>query len=203
VEQFGKWVESDIEDLQAFMNKNMEKAKASGKIAQNVKEFGLNLISQALGVETPSLKNCEQHLKEYKVSIGKAEIKSHDLSKEIYHAMDEEEAFRKKLAAAKDRPVDDVRKAGDQTKKVEKTLHNLIESTIKVNQSIEKAKVRHKEFEAKLAKMKVGVSGWAAELANLTWDLASYGVDFQKQFETSLKECAESEKLIGDVLNKA
>ncbi|MDE3167520.1 MAG: hypothetical protein KGN36_17090, partial [Acidobacteriota bacterium] len=190
--------------LETFMKKNMEAAKAKDKVLQSAKEIGLNVISGALGIETPSLKNCEEHLKVHKVDISKLEGKSHDLSTSIYKAMDAEESWRKKWEAdKKNQPADKVGKIGIHKEKVEKALHHLIESTIKVNEGIERAKARQEKFEKALDAMKKGVpewTGYAKEVTALAVDIALGMGEVEKVVETVLHVCIESEKAIAELV---
>ncbi|HZT34329.1 MAG TPA: hypothetical protein VFA15_00300, partial [Nitrososphaera sp.] len=200
-DQFAKIIQGEIKTLALFMNQNMEKAKAKDKVLQSAKEIGLNMISGALGIETPSLKNCDEHIKVHKVDIAKLEAKSHDLSKQIHGAMDVEENWRKKFDVAKKTlPSDKVGKVVVHKEKVEKALHALIESTIKVNQAIERAEVRQGKFEKTLESMKKGVpewTGYAKEATALAVDLALGMGEVEKVVETVLHVCIESEKAIG------
>ena len=160
-DQMGKLVQGELKILQKFMIEDLAKAKALGKIGQGVKEVGLNVLSGALGVDTPALKNCKDHLAVHKVDISKVEQKSHNLSKAIYSAMDAEALWRKKFEAAKkDLPADKVGKIVVEKEKVEKALHQMIEATIKANQAIEEAKERQSMFEKTLNAMMKGLPDW-------------------------------------------
>lgn len=203
-DQFAKIIQGEIAVLQKFMNDKMEEAKTKDKVLQSAKEIGLNMISGALGIETPSLKNCDEHIKVHKVDISKLEAKSHDLSKQIYDAMDTEESWRKKFDAAKKTlPSDKVGKVVVHKEKVEKALHHLIESTIKINEGIKRAEVRQEKFEKTLAAMKKGVpewTGYAKEITGLAVDVALGMGEVEKVVETVLHVCIESEKAIGELL---
>ena len=95
------------------MNEEVGKAKTSGKIAQGVKEVGLNLLAKAVGLETPSLKNCQSHIDLHGINIGKLDKESKKLSEKIYEAMDEQEKLNKALKAAKATlPADKVGQGG-------------------------------------------------------------------------------------------
>ena len=203
-DQFAKIIQKEIAALQIFMKENMEKAKAKDKVLQSAKEIGLNAISGALGIESPSLKNCDEHIKVHKVDIAKLEVKSHDLSKSIYDAMDVEESWRKKFdAAKKNLPSDKVGKIVVHKEKVEKALHTLIESTIKVNESIQRAQVRQHKFEKTLDAMREGVpewTGYAKEVVGLAVDIGLGMGEVEKVAETILHVVIESEKAIGELV---
>lgn len=160
-DQMGKLVQGELRILQKFMIEDLAKAKALGKIGQGVKEVGLNVLSGALGVDTPSLKNCKDHLAVHKVDISKVEQKSHTLSKAIYAAMDEEEKWRKRFDdAKKDMPADKVGKIVVHKEKAEKALQQMIDATIKANQAIEEANDRQEKFEKTLDAMMKGIPAW-------------------------------------------
>lgn len=203
-DQFAKIIQGEIVVLQTFMQKNMQNATVLQRAKQTAKEVGLNVISGALGVETPSLKNCEEHIKVHKVDIAKLEAKSHDLSKSIYKAMDSEESWRKKWEAAKKTlPADKVGKIGVHKEKVEKALHHLLESTIKVNEGIARAQARQEKFEKTLDAMKEGVPAWAGyakEVTALAVDIGLGMGEVEKVVETVLHVVIESEKAIAELV---
>ena len=207
-DQFAKIIQGELKVLAKFMQENMEKAKAKDKALQSAKEIGLNMISGALGIETPSLKNCQEHIEVHEVDIRKLEGKSHDLSKNIHGAMDEEAKWRGKFESAKkDMPAKAVGQIVMHKQKVEGALHHLIESTIKVNEAIERAEGRQKKFQDTLDAMKQGVPAWtgyAKEATGLAVDIALGMGEVEKTLETVLHVCIESEKAIGElVLDKA
>jgi hypothetical protein len=203
-DQFAKIIQGEIAVLTTFMNTNMEKAKAKDKALQSVKEIGLNVISGALGIESPSLTNCESHIGVHKVDIAKLEAKSHDLSKQLYDAMDTEEAWRNKFNTAKQTmAAPKVSKIVVQKEKVEKALQQLVESVTKVNQSVTRAETRQGKFEKTLESMKKGVpewTGYAKEVTGLAVDIGLGMGEVTKVLETCLHVCIESEKAIGEIL---
>lgn len=207
-DQFAKIIQGELKVLAKFMQENMEKAKTKDITLQSAKEIGLNMISGALGIETPSLKNCQEHIDVHEVDIHKLEAKSHDLSKNIHGAMDAEEKWRGKFESAKkDLPSKAVGQIAMHKQKVEGALHHLIESTIKVNEAIERAEKRQKVFTTTLDAMKQGVPAWtgyAKEATGLAVDIALGMGEVEKTLETVLHVCIESEKAIGElVLDKA
>lgn len=203
-DQFAKIIQGELVVLAKFMKENMEKAKTKDVVLQSAKEIGLNMISGALGIETPSLANCEKHLEVHEVDIHKLEAKSHDFSKQIHGAMDVEETWRKKFdAAKKNMAADKVGKIVQHKEKVENALHKLIESTIKVNEGIERAEKRQKIFEHTLELMKKGVPEWtkyAKEATGLAVDIALGMGEVEKVVETVLHVCIETEKAIGELV---
>lgn len=127
------------------------------------KEVGLNVISKALGVETPSLKNCEGHIGVHKVNIAKMDKESRKLSESIYDAMDYQAKWAEKFKkATKTSGLNSkqIGKVGIPLDKAEKSLDSLLKSTIKVNESIQLAHERQEKFEKSLDAMKKGVPGW-------------------------------------------
>lgn len=160
-DQMAKVIQGELVVLKKLMNEENAKAKKSGKIAQGAKEVGLNVFSKVLGVETPSLKNCEAHIGIHKVDIAKIEKESKKLSEKIYAAMDEQAKVDKALTVAKKTlPSDKVGKIAMSLEKVEKALDAVLKSTIKVNESLAKAEGRQEDFEKALKGMQEGIPGW-------------------------------------------
>jgi hypothetical protein len=160
-DQIAKLIQGELTVLKKLMNEENAKAKKSGKIAQGAKEVGLNVFSKLLGVETPSLKNCQSHIEIHKVDIAKIEKESKKLSESIYDAMDEQAKQAKALAVAKKTlPAPKVGKISTALDKTEKALDELLKNTIKINESIERAEKRQEQFEKALDAMKEGVPGW-------------------------------------------
>lgn len=126
-------------------------------------EIGLNVISKALGVESPSLKNCEGHIGVHKVNIAKLDKQSRKLSEKIYDAMDQQAKWAtkfKKATATAGLNSKQIGKIGMPLDKAEKALDLLLKSTIKVNESIETANTRQGKFEKSLDGLQKGVPGW-------------------------------------------
>jgi len=182
-----KLIQGELAVLKKFMNENMAKAKKSGKIAQGVKEVGLNFLSGALGIETPSLRNCDGHVKMHKVNIAKLDKKSKSLSESIYAAMDVQAKWAKKFKAAKkDLPAKKVGKISTQLANVEKALDALIKSTIKINKNIDKANEQQKVFREAIDAMLKGIPNWLQYIdkgLNLVLDVSLGVVDAQSTIE--------------------
>jgi hypothetical protein len=160
-DQVAKLINGELAVLKKLMNEENAKAKKSGKIAQGAKEVGLNVFSKLLGVETPSLKNCRSHIEIHKIDIAKIEKEAKKLSKSIYEAMDEQSLQAKALANAKKTlPATKVGKISLHLEKTEKALHLLIENTIAINESVERAEKRQLQYEKALDAMAEGIPGW-------------------------------------------
>jgi len=156
-----KLIQAELAVLRKVMNEEVAKAKRSGKIAQGVKEVGLNLLSKTVGLETPSLKNCQSHIDLHGINIGKLDKESKTLSEKIYEAMDEQEKLNKALKVARATlPSDKVGKAAQSLEKAEKALDKLLQATIHVNEKVELAHARHKLFQKALDGMKQGIPDW-------------------------------------------
>jgi len=154
-------VQGELAVLKKIMNEENAKAKKSGKVLQGGKEIGLNLFSKVLGVETPSLKNCQSHIDIHKIDISKIEKESKKLSELIYAAMDAQEKQAKALAVAKKTlPSSKVGKIAMSLEKIEKALDQMLNATIKVNEAIDAATDNQKKFQTALDGMKEGVPGW-------------------------------------------
>lgn len=160
-DQTAKLIQGELAVLRKVMNEEVGKAKTSGRIAQGVKEVGLNLLAKAVGLETPSLKNCQSHIDLHGISIGKLDKESKKLSQQIYAAMDEQEKLGKGLKAAKATlPADKVGKAAQSLEKAEQALDKLLQATIGVNEKVERAHARHKLYQKALDGMKEGIPDW-------------------------------------------
>jgi hypothetical protein len=160
-DQFAKLIQGEFTVLKKVMVDDLAKAKTLRKIDQAAKEVGLNMLSAALGVETPALKNCKDHIATHKVKISGLEVKSKGLSKSVYEAMDAEEKWRKKFEAGKaSLPADRVGKIVQQREKAESALKNMIDATIKVNEAIKAAQDRQELFEKTVDAMWKGIPAW-------------------------------------------
>lgn len=186
----GKLIQGELMVLKKLMNEGNAKAKTSGKVAQGAKEIGLNVFSKVLGVETPSLKNCQSHIEVHKVDIAKIEKKSKAFSETIYEAMDEQAKQAKALAEAKKTlPSNKVGKIAQQVDKVEKVLDELLKSTIKFNEAVERAEKRQEQFEKALNAMKEGLPGWVKWVdvaVGLSIDLATGVTDAASAVEKAV-----------------
>jgi hypothetical protein len=199
---FAKIIQGEIVVLETFMKKNLTTTQQ--KVGQSVKEIGLNLISGALGIETPSLKNCEEHIKVHYVDIQKLEKKSHELGQTVNAAMDKEEEWRKKFQEAiKNKPSTEVGKIVQKKEKAEKALDKLLNSIIKVNEGINRAKERQELFEKTLDSMKKGVPSWtgfAKQVGGLGIDIGMSMGDVTEALNTALEVVTELEKTTAEVV---
>ncbi|MBY6262579.1 hypothetical protein EI613_11740 [Azospirillum sp. 412522] len=132
------------------------------KAVQSSKEIGLNLISKAFGIETPSLKNCRSHMDVYKNSIAGIEKNIKKKSEQIYKAMDAAQALDKELAKAVKSGADP-KKIGKVTKTMEAAegaLDTLLKLVIEMNVGVDKANTRYAAFDKALEAMEAGVPAW-------------------------------------------
>lgn len=132
------------------------------KAVQSSKEIGLNLISKAFGIETPSLKNCRSHMDVYKSSIAGIEKNIKKESEQIYKAMDAAQALEKELAKAVKSGADP-KKIGKVTKTMEAAegaLDTLLKLVIDMNVGVDKANTRYAAFDKALEAMEAGVPAW-------------------------------------------
>ncbi len=198
----GKLIQAELTALKKLMNEENAKAKTSGKVAQGAKEIGLNVFSKVLGVETPSLKNCQSHIEIHQIDIAKIEKKSKALSETIYEAMDEQAQQNKALAVAKKTlPASKVGKIAMHVEKIEKALDELLKSTIKVNESIERAEKRQAHFEKALDAMKDGIPGWVKWVdvaVSLTLDLATGMADASSAMERTAAGLGAAAQALGN-----
>ncbi len=198
----GKLIQAELTVLKKLMNEENAKAKTSGKVAQGAKEIGLNVFSKLLGVETPSLKNCQSHIEIHKIDIAKIEKKSKALSETIYEAMDEQAKQDKALAVAKRAlPANKVGKIAMHVEKIEKALDELLKSTIKVNEAIERAEKRQEHFEKALDAMKDGIPGWVKWVdvaVSLTLDVATGIADASSAMERTAAGLGAAAQALGN-----
>lgn len=168
-DQVGKLIQGELAILKKVMNEDLEKARKSGKIAQSVKEVGLQLLSAALGVETPNLKNCQSHLEVHKVDISKLEVESHKLASGIGKAMAKQQEWHQKFESAKGKmKPSKVTKIVAERTKSENALDQTLEATHKVNAAINKAMEEHKKFKKTLAAMVNGIPEWVNYVQDAT-----------------------------------
>jgi len=187
--------------LRKVMIEEVAKAKTGGKIAQGVKEVGLNLLAKVVGLETPSLKNCQSHIDLHGINIGKLDKESKKLSEKIYEAMDEQEKLNKALKAAKATlPADKVGKAAVSLEKAEKALDKLLQATIHVNEKVELAHARQEIFQKALDGMKAGIPEWLKYVdtaCGLAADLAMGITDASNSASAALTAVMVLESTIG------
>lgn len=160
----------DADKAAALINKELstlkkvmlgEEDKLRGRGTRIAAEIALGAASKVAGLETPTLRNCADHIAVHKVKIAELEKRSQKLSKTIYAVMDVQEEWAKKFNAAKrSLPADKVGKVSTSLQAAEKSLHELITETIKVNEAIQRAEDRQKKYEQALAKLKQGVPDW-------------------------------------------
>jgi hypothetical protein len=79
-------VQKELQVLKKVLNDGAKEMTASGKAVKGAKEIGLNLLSKALDISSPSLKNCESHIALHQVNIAKLEKESKKLSETVYAA---------------------------------------------------------------------------------------------------------------------
>lgn len=201
-DQMAKLIQGELKILRKLMNEENAKAKKSGKIAQGAKEVGLNVFSKLLGVETPSLKNCESHIGIHKVDIAKIEKEAKKLSKSIYEAMDEQSAQAKALATAKKTlPATKVGKITMNLEKTEKALDQLVKSTIAINESVEAAEKMQTQFRKALDAMKDGIPGWLKFVdvaVGLAVDIGTGVADASSGIEKAAAAVFAAEQAIGN-----
>lgn len=200
-DQVAKLIQAELAVLRKLMNEENAKAKKSGRIAQGAKEVGLNVFSKVLGIETPSLKNCQSHIEIHKIDIAKIEREAKKLSEAIYEAMDEQAKQAKALAAAKKTlPATKVGKISMALDKTEKALDQLLKSTISMNESVQRAEARQEKFEKALDAMKDGVPGWLKWVdvaVGLAIDIGTGVADASSGIEKAAAVVFSAEQAIG------
>lgn len=163
-----KGIKKPDDKAKADIRKELEKdSKFKAKLkqlkaVQSAKEIGLNLISKAFGIETPSLKNCRSHMDVYKNSIAGIEKNIKKKSEQIYKAMDAAEALDKELSKALKSGADP-KKIGKVTKTMEAAegaLDTLLKLVIEMNVAVDKANTRYDAFDKALEAMEAGVPAW-------------------------------------------
>ncbi len=79
-DQAAKVIQGELKALGIIMNTKMQEATKKQVVVQSAKEIGLGVVSAALGVETPNLKNCAAHIEVHKVDIAKLDAECHKLA---------------------------------------------------------------------------------------------------------------------------
>jgi len=176
-DKVAKVIQAELKILKKFMITNLKEATKAGKIKQGAKEVGLNTLSGLLGIETPSLRNCDGRIDLHKVNIAKLDKESKKLGAKIYEAMDKQSDWSKKFdKAKKTMPAKQVGKVSSSLKVAEKGLDGLIKSTIKVNESVERANKMQDLFRKTIDAMSKGIPEWLQLVdkgINLTVDIAT------------------------------
>ncbi|HUB77852.1 MAG TPA: hypothetical protein VMB03_03595 [Bryobacteraceae bacterium] len=202
-DQFAKIIQGEIKVLETFMQKNLDTTRQ--KVSQSIKEIGLNLISGALGIETPSLKNCEEHIKVHYIDIQKLEKESHQLGQTVNAALDKEREWHNKVQEAikKGKNSKEIGKIVLKRESAEKALDKLLNSIFKINEGINRAKERQDLFEKTLKAMKDGVPAWtgyAKTVGSLAIDIGLSMGDVKEALETAVEVIGELEKTTAEVV---
>jgi hypothetical protein len=201
---FAKIIQGEIAVLAKLIEQNANPSNAE-KLKKSAKEIGLNLLSGVLGIETPSLANCEEHIKVHYIDIQKLEKKSHELGQTVNAALDKEEEWRKNFqkALAKNKNSVEIGKIVVKKEKAEKALDKLLNSIFKVNEGINRAKERQDLFEKTLKAMKEGVPEWtkyAKTVGSLAVDIGMSMGDVKEALQTAVEVIGELEKTTTEVL---
>ena len=203
-DSFAKIIQGEIAVLEKFMEQNANPSNAE-KVKKSAKEIGLNLLSGVLGIETPSLANCEEHIKVHYIDIQKLEKKSHELGQTVNAAMDKEEQWRLKFQEAlkKNKNSVEIGKIVMKKEKAEKALDKLLTSIVKINEGINRAKERQDLFEKTIKAMKLGVPEWtkyAKQVGSLAVDIGMSMGDVTEALNTAVEVFTELEKTTAEVI---
>jgi len=155
-----KLIQAELKILGKFMNDNLQAATKKDKAFQASKGIALDALSQFMGLQTPSLSNCQSHIETHKIKIIEAEVQTRKYSTQIHLALEKEEAWEKKFDTAKG-PPDKVAKIKKALDTAAAALDGLIRSTIKSNETVERAKAHQTKFEKALEGMTTGIPEWS------------------------------------------
>jgi flagellar biosynthesis chaperone FliJ len=113
-------------------------------------------------VESTSVKNVKGRIELHRIDIAKLDTKSKKYSEQIYKVMDLGKVWEKKVEDAIKAGLkpDKVSKVKAGLKSVEDALDKLLNSTIKVNEAVEKAWENQHRFEDTIKKLSEGVQAW-------------------------------------------
>ena len=173
--------------------------------ANSAKEVTLNVISSFIGVEIPSLKNCQGHLEVLKNSISGLERSQRKASEQIYKFMDAPKDLSKNLAEVKKRPHPNpkyVKALEESIAKMEKILEKCLVSVEKMSAQINLANDRYKEYKGALEAMEKGQAGWVGKVEaaiSFTIDLASGLADSGSLFEKAISAVSTIEGTVGSI----
>jgi hypothetical protein len=177
-----------------------KEGNARGAKERGGKEIALNVASKIIGIESPSLKNCESHIGIHKVKIAEAEKQSKKLSEKIYEAMDTQSAWSKEFdKAKKSLPSDKVGKVKTKLEASEKSLDTMIQSTIKINEAISRAEARQEAYEEAINALKEGIPGWLKFVdvaVGMAIDVATAVVDSSTAIEKGLNSAIAVENVV-------
>jgi hypothetical protein len=151
-----KIIHGELVVLKTLMSEKIQNAKSKGAT-----EVALNVISKALSIETPSIKNVEKHIEVHSVKILEMEKKSHELAPLLHQAMDKEEKYRTKLAGMKDE-FDKAKLAKVEAKLdlAEKALKAMTARTFKIADAIKDAHDREAKWKVAVDALKKGIPDW-------------------------------------------
>lgn len=151
-----KIINGELIVLKKLMSEKIQNAKSKGAT-----EVALNVISKALSIETPSIKNVDGHIEVHGKKILEMEKKSHELAPLLHQAMDKEEKYRKQVAAMK-ASIERSKLAKVEAKLdlSEKALESMTNRTFKIADAIGKAHERETKWKDAVDALKKGIPDW-------------------------------------------
>ena len=154
-DQVATHVQVELDTLNTFMSANYSKTEEKLKTEKIAKAITLEVISGAMGLEVPTLKNCEEHIKVHKAKVAGLKVKLKSLSEQLDKALDDQEALQKQLK-------DGSLSKDPRLKKLDDGVAKLLEAVEKMTDShvVEKAEERQEKFENALKAMKTGMPNW-------------------------------------------
>lgn len=197
-----KIVHGELVVLKGLMSEKIAGAKTKGAT-----EVALNVISKALSIETPSIKNCEKHIEVHHIKILEMEKDSHKLAPILQQAMGEEKKYREKLKAKKGQ-VDDKKIAKIEAKldNAEKALAAIVNTTFTIADAIKKGEDREEEWKKAIDALKSGIPDWVKYVdvaIGAAMDIAVAVHDASGVAEQALNAIIAAEQAIGtEVIEK-
>ena len=157
-----KLVDKELLILKAVMGEKSKDLDFMDKLRKNGAETAMAVLSGVAVVESTSVKNVKGRIELHRIDIAKLDTKSKKYSEQIYKVMDLGKVWEKKVEDAIKAGLkpDKVSKVKAGLKSVEDALDKLLNSTIKVNEAVEKAWENQHRFEDTIKKLSEGVQAW-------------------------------------------
>lgn len=149
-----RMIRKDISVLSVAFAKNKE-----NKAAQNMKELALSGIAAVLGVDTPSINNCQSRIELYHNKLTGLKKDHAKFAGTIYKLMDLQETLQKKVdnTAKSAKNYGKLKKTLDSAEKV---LDDVLKRVVAIGERIDTGEKNDKLYADFISALQAGVSKW-------------------------------------------
>lgn len=149
-----RMIRKDISVLSVAFAKNKD-----NKAAQNMKELALSGVAAVLGVDTPSINNCQSRVELYHNKLTGLKKDHAKFASTIYKLMDVQETLQKKV----DQTVRSAKNYGKLKKTLEsaeKSLDDVLKRVVDIGERIDTGEKNDKIYAEFIDSLRAGVSKW-------------------------------------------